>query len=231
MPHYDLPSVDRGPEPDVQVVTGQPLPEEIEETATAQPALFPPGPLAEVSIVPRTVDVIPGGERRVYARAVDAHGRAIRGSIEFRWTVEGDGFAVVGEGPRPAVTAAGGILPSARGLLTVEAHQGSRTESATCGIVVAEPRDLDRGGPGIPKPELVDAPGGSWRSRIDGGSWQVNAGHEDYIALDENRARLRYIVALLGKEIVLRTYNQPGAGELLEHLIAVLAHAERNLRA
>ena len=94
-----------------------------------------------------------------------------------------------------------------------------------------EARARERGGAGIPKPELVDAPGASWRSRMDGTSWQVNAGHEDYISLaSDHRARLRYLVALFGKEIVVRTCAQPGAGELLEHLIAVTAHAERNLR-
>lgn len=31
------------------------------------------------------------------------------------------------------------------------------------------------------------------------------------------------------KEIVQRTYTQPGGAELLEHLIGVIAHAERNL--
>jgi len=64
-----------------------------------------------------------------------------------------------------------------------------------------------------------------------GGRWEVNAGHEDYVALGDGRARVRYLVALLGKEIVARTYALPGAGELLEHLVAVMAHAERNLRA
>jgi len=44
---------------------------------------------------------------------------------------------------------------------------------------------------------------------MEGETWQVNAGHEDYVALDEGRARLRYLVALLGKEIVQRTYAQP----------------------
>lgn len=65
---------------------------------------------------------------------------------------------------------------------------------------------------------------------MDGDVWQVNTGHEDYLAFDDGRARLRYVVALLGKEIVQRTYGQPGAGELLENLVAVIAHAERNLR-
>ena len=41
---------------------------------------------------------------------------------------------------------------------------------------------------------------------------------------------MRYLVSLLAKEIVQRTYSLPGSGEVLEHLVAVIAHAERNLR-
>ena len=117
--------------------------------------------------------------------------------------------------------------------LQLTVRQGDREAVAIASIrvVEAEERAGRGGGAGIPRPELVDAPGASWRSRMNAGAWQVNAGHEDYVALGDGRARLRYLVALLGKEIVLRTYAQPGAGDLLEHLVAVLAHAERNLRA
>ncbi|HEY6039020.1 MAG TPA: methyltransferase domain-containing protein, partial [Kofleriaceae bacterium] len=31
----------------------------------------------------------------------------------------------------------------------------------------------------------IDAPGASWRSRMEGDLWQVNAGHEDYVVLDD----------------------------------------------
>ena len=88
----------------------------------------------------------------------------------------------------------------------------------------------DRGAAGVPKPELVDDAGAPWRSRMDGSQWQVNSGHEDYLALDDGRGRVRYLVSLLAKEIVQRTYSLPGQGEVLEHLVAVIAHAERNLR-
>ena len=79
--------------------------------------------------------------------------------------------------------------------------------------------------------DLIDDPGGNWRSRYDGSTWQVNQQHEDYVALrGDPRARLRYLLALLAKEIVQRSYGQPGTSELLERLVEVLAHAERNLR-
>jgi hypothetical protein len=83
---------------------------------------------------------------------------------------------------------------------------------------------------GIPEPELVDDPGGRWRSRFDGQRWQVNASHDDYIALrGEPRTRLRYLLALFAKEVALRAHGVPGSEEALESLVEILAHAERNL--
>jgi hypothetical protein len=114
--------------------------------------------------------------------------------------------------------------------ISLVVSQGETTASALAVVRCVDPKKRGRGQEGIPKPVLIDAPGASWRSRMEGDVWQVNAGHEDYLALDDGRARIRYLVALLGKEIVQRTYAQPGAGELLEHLVAVVAHAERNLR-
>jgi hypothetical protein len=84
---------------------------------------------------------------------------------------------------------------------------------------------------GIPEPELVDDGNASWRSRFDGQRWQVNAAHEDYAALHgDGRARLRYLLTLLAKEIVQRTHGGPGADTALEGLVEILAHTERNLR-
>jgi len=44
------------------------------------------------------------------------------------------------------------------------------------------------------------------------------------------RGRLRYLLALLAREIVLRTTGRLEAADDLDALIAILAHAERNLR-
>jgi hypothetical protein len=233
MPHYDLPMIDRGPEPDAHAPAGEALPPETEVDeggSGPQAALFPPGPLVAVSITPRVIAVRAGGERRIHARCTDRDGRAIRSGVTFTWSIAGDGFELIGEGARPAVRAFGELLPGVRAVVTVDAREGERTVTAIAEACVVEDRDRDRGGAGVPTPELVDAPSATWRSRMDGDHWQVNAGHEDYTALADSRARVRYLVALLGKEIVARTYAQPGAGELLEHLIAVTAHAERNLR-
>ena len=105
-------------------------------------------------------------------------------------------------------------------MISLVVSQGETTASALAVVRCVDVKKRGRLQDGIPKPVLIDAPGATWRSRMEGDVWQVNAGHEDYLALEDGRARLRYLVALLGKEIVQRTYAQPGAGDLLEHLVA-----------
>jgi hypothetical protein len=59
----------------------------------------------------------------------------------------------------------------------------------------------------------------------------VNASHDDYVVLHgDAKARLRYLLALLAKEIAQRTHGVPGSEAALESLVEILAHAERNLR-
>jgi hypothetical protein len=233
LPQYDLPGVERGTEaapggPGAALSEASAAPEP--ESHAPQQPLFAAGPLASVEIVPSVVAVAPSGERRVLARARDAEGHRVR-DVAFIWTIEGDGFAIVGDGARPAVAASGELLPGAEGRLAVEARHGEHLARAVARVVADVDAARGKSAPGVPKPQLVDAPGAPWRSRMVDDAWQVNAGHEDYLALEDGRPRLRYIISLLGKEIVARTYAQPGAGELLEHLVAVIAHAERNLRA
>jgi len=89
----------------------------------------------------------------------------------------------------------------------------------------------DEAGFGIPEPHLVDAAGETWRSRFDGRRWEVNQMHEDYLALKgEARARLRYLLALLAKDLSQHAHRVPGAVEASEDVAAILALAERNLR-
>jgi hypothetical protein len=89
----------------------------------------------------------------------------------------------------------------------------------------------DEAGFGIPEPHLVDAASETWRSRFDGRRWEVNQMHEDYLALKgEARARLRYLLALLAKDLSQNAHRVPGAVEASEDVAAILALAERNLR-
>lgn len=234
LPQYDLPTMAGGRRDGGggggagAAESGEP--EVLEEAPLAQPQLFPPGPLSTVRVVPDPVEVVPGRERRVRAQALDAEGRAIKEGVVYRWSVEGAGFAVGGEGARPAVTAEGAVRPGASGRLRAEAAQEERRAEALATVVAVEP-PREEGGLGIPEPILVDAPGQSWRSRFDGQRWEVNQMHEDYLALKgEARARLRYLVALLAKDLAQQAHPVPGAKEASEDVVAILALVERNLR-
>ena len=91
--------------------------------------------------------------------------------------------------------------------------------------------DEERCRRGIPRAHLIDAAGETWRSRFDGRRWEVNQMHDDYLALKgEACARLRYLLALLAKDLSQHAHQVPGAVEASEDVAAILALAERNLR-
>ncbi len=232
LPQYDLPPVlgGRGEEDGEAGERGAPEASEADVLPMAQPELFPAGPLAAARIVPDPVEVAPGREHRARAEALDGEGRRIRHGVAFRWSVEGAGFEVRGEGARPAVIAEAGVRPGATARLRLEAEQDGRRAAAEAAIEAVEPR-VDEAGLGIPEPNLVDAPGETWRSRFDGTRWEVNQMHEDYLALKgEARARLRYLLALLAKDLAQHAHRVPGAVEASEDVAAILALVERNLR-
>jgi hypothetical protein len=196
----------------------------------AQPELFPVGPLASVRIVPDPVEIAPGHEHRARAEAFDSEGRRIRSGISYRWSVEGAGFSVRGDGARPAVSAEAAVRPGAAARLRVEAERDERRAVAEAAVEAIEPPS-DEAGFGIPEPHLVDAPGETWRSRFDGKRWEVNQMHDDYLALKgESRSRLRYLLALLAKDLAQHAHRVPGAVEASEDVASILALAERNLR-
>lgn len=237
LPQYEIPAIDsaRG-DPAEKPGEGQPLPRASEGGADGEAApvveLFPPGPLLAVRIEPPQVGLAPGAERRVRAVATDAEGRRIADEVTYAWHLKVPGIVVRGEGVRPAVCAAPAARVGTRGTLSVEAQQGSRTARAEAAVEVVEAgEDEPAARLGIPEPRHVGDPGGLWRSRLTGNVWDINSSHEDYVALrGDARARLRYLLALFAKEIVHRSYGRPGTDELLERMVEVLAHAERNLR-
>jgi LmbE family N-acetylglucosaminyl deacetylase len=108
-------------------------------------------------------------------------------------------------------------------------HADARSEASASVRITEETRAGEA--LGVPEPHLLSDPAGRWRSRMIDSRWEVNDAHPDYLALrNEPRARVRYLLALLAKEIVVRTTGRLDAQELLESLVEVLAHAERNLR-
>jgi len=251
LPQYELPKVeDVQPPPDGTtpvagagaLPAGLPLPggpeigqqgepADIEPAPAEEPTLFPPGPLASVRIVPAEIAIAPGRERRVQAIAVDRDGRRVRGEVALAWSCGNGAVAILGDGAKPLVRVQADARPGTRAEVTVVAAQGAEHAEASATVVVADrPEPSADLAAGVPEPELVDDPGARWRSRFDGQRWQVNASHEDYIALrGEPRTRLRYLLALFAKEVALRAHGVPGSEEALESLVEILAHAERNL--
>lgn len=209
---------------DANVEEGAATPEEA-------PSLFPPGPLASVRIVPAEITVQAGRERRVQAVALDRDGRRARGEVSFAWSSDNQAVELVGDGPKPLVRVQPDARAGLRCAITVVARQDAERAEASAPVQIADrPEPSADLAAGVPEPELVDDSGGRWRSRFDGQRWQVNASHEDYIALrGEPRTRLRYLLALFAKEVALRAHGVPGSEETLESLVEILAHAERNL--
>jgi hypothetical protein len=243
LPQYDLPEVADG-------VSGARLgcrdsAREAEEGGALGPAssetpsppagdplpLFPPGPLASVRIVPEEIAVAPGNERRARAVALDEAGARING-VELEWELQSaaSGITLRGETSRPAIVVRAEVPLGTRAELRVRASAGERMVQASAGIVCVAESSVSET-LGVPEPHMVSDADGRWRSRMLGQRWEVNEAHADYLALRaEPRARVRYLLSLLAKEIVLRTSGRPEVAEVLESLVEVLAHAERNLR-
>ena len=198
--------------------------------------LFAPGDLASARIVPDAVVLRPGRERRVRAEALDEDERIIRRKLSYRWILDGtDSDAAIeirGHGGRPALVAS----PAARagvvaGTLRVAIEEDGIVVHAAAPVVVEDGDDAGGSDHGIPEPLFESDARGGWRSRFDGPRWIVNDAHEDWIALRvEPRTRLRYVLSLFAKDVVLRSYALPGSSEVLERMVEILAHAERNLR-
>ena len=206
----------------------EPRPAEDDEAEDPAPVphLLPPGPAHHVRISPDPIRIWPGGKRRARAIVFDIHGQQIAAhttwtASSLQITIDGDGAARVlglselaGNGPFTVTVGA-------------EANGGACSTVVELAIVEGPPA----GGPGagIPEPILVDEPGHSWRSRLSTGGWHVNIGHPDYLALaPDARARLRYMVALFAKDLTVSATHPANEG-VLDQMIDVIAHAERNL--
>lgn len=241
LPQYELPEVAGGGEPrspaapdaEAGAALGEGAVADEPNAAGAVLELFPPGPVTSVTLTPAPVPVAPGLERRVRATARDRDGRAVTDEVTFVWSLvdaRGVGLELRGEGARPALFAPPGAPLGVAGELVVEARAAGRDARAAASIEIVEPPEEPLGA-GIPEPHLVSDPDGTWRSRTRGERWEVNEAHEDYRALRADaRSRLRYLLALLAREIVLRTTGHAEAAADIDAVIAILAHAERNLR-
>ena len=192
-------------------------------TAPAAPShLYPPGPLASVEIRPKRSVIPVEGERRLHAVARDADARELTDGVEFAWRLEGAG-SLDAAGLTTVYRAPG--EPCESRVLVIATQGGLRAESAADVHVADIDEPDEHGGTGVPDPEPVEASGEEWRSRLEGGHWQFNTGHRDYLAVrDDARRRLRYLVQLFAKEVVLRNFGEPGDAVLLERMVQVLTY-------
>jgi len=189
------------------------------------PTLLPPGPATHVRVSPDPLRLWPGGAKRVRATVTDLHGQRIRATIT--WTTSSPSVSIDGDGA--AITLRLSEFPVEPLAVTVIAEANGGACSHVAELVVVDGPPAGGDGAGIPEPILADEPGAAWRSRMTASGWYVNIGHPDYRALAvEPRARLRYLVALLGKDLTVAT-THPASEPVLDQMIDVLTHAERNL--
>ena len=200
------------------------------EEATPPVDLLPPGPLATVRVRPSAMRVECRGSRRAQADAVDIAGRRVQEPVEYVWSLDAPVGTLEPEGQddRRVRFDAGDAEGSAT--LTVVAECAERRAQGGIAIEVLREIPAGRGNEGIPEPELVHLPGAAWRSRMEDGRWQVNAGHRDYRAnADRPALKLRYMAMLFAKEVVLRSGQDPRLEKPLEQLVEVAGYADRRL--
>jgi hypothetical protein len=246
LPQYDLPTVGATSSesaPELAAVEGTPdvgapvallrdvRPEEGDEEESGLDA----GPVASVQIVPAFVRIAPGGERTVRAVCRDVAGRKVdAGSYEWRLP-DGDrvGVTMSADGKRARLTAAEGAPMGGEVALMAVAWDDEHAEPAAAVAAVRITEDTPEvyARLGIPEPTLVHAPDARWRSRMRGYTWEINDAHPDCVRVaGDARRRIRYLVALLGKEIVMASTGRTDTAEVLESLVEVMVHAEGNLR-
>jgi hypothetical protein len=190
--------------------------------------LFPPGPLETLRIQPSRATVVRGTDKHLAAQALDNRGRRLDRDVLIRWQCDSPLGELEDRGDGRAVFHAGGD----EGKVTIEATaiSAERTASASCKLEIVQSRLQAPGDRGIPQPDLVEAAAEEWRSRVLNDRWQINSGHPDFLATSASaRLRLRYLLSLLAKEVVLRSFGQPLDGPLLEKLVEVLAFSERQM--
>jgi len=197
---------------------------------TPPPDLLPAGPLAAVRLTPSPIRVECGGRKRVQATGVDAIGSPVEGPVSYSWRLSGPvGTIEEVEGSSGRALLRAGAEP-AEGALSVTARCAENEATVETIVEVLEEIAAGRSAEGIPQPEFVQEPGAPWRSRMLDGRWQVNAAHRDYRPIADRPAlKLRYLALLFGKEVILRSSQDPRLEKPLEQLAEIAAYADRNI--
>lgn len=186
--------------------------------------LFMGGKLASLQIVPGEARVERFGAKRFRADARDENGFRIRRPLDIRWEID----APLGR-LEPITGTTTTFLAGAdtgKANLTATATEGGEPIDARATVHVVDLLDATR--TGIPEPSFVEDPSGNWRSRMRGGRWEVNSAHQNFhTAVESPRRKLRYLAALLAKEIVIHSFPAPSLEPILERLVEVLTIADR----
>jgi hypothetical protein len=195
--------------------------------------LLPPGPLAGVHIRPSTVRVACNTVRTIRAYATDATQRPLEDNVECEWSLAGDvGALLEDDQGRSGCMRLHAATEEATGTITVTARHDGLSAVAEAPVEVLYNLGSAGANEGIPKPELINASGLTWRSRMQDGQWQVNTAHPDYRNIETRPApKLRYLAMLFAKEVVQRSHQDPRLAEPLEQLVEIAAFADRNLSA
>jgi hypothetical protein len=196
--------------------------DEASPDTSPQSEIFPPGPWTTLELRPKRVVVSPSEPTIVRIITRDAEGRPTEDEVPVRLEVEGP-FEVELEPPKRIIVAAAARAGNGKLRVVASEQPEVRVEAS---LVVSDSSVEDAG---IPRPEQVNEPNETWRSRFIGTSWQINVGHPDYrdLAADP-KARLQYLAYLLAKEVVSRNFPRPEVGALLEQMVGVLAALERS---
>ena len=198
------------------------------EEGDQQPSLLPAGPLARLHIVPEHSRLARLGAMTLRAQARDAEGVRIERVLEIEWSIAPALAHLENVSGRSARIRAGEeVGPAAVRAL---AREGGVEVVAEADVEIVDQIEAAGTRAGIPEPVFLNEPYASWRSRMQSGRWEVNSGHPDYGTASETaRRRLRYLAALLAKEVVLHSFPMPQLGSTLERLVSVLTLAERRL--
>ncbi len=223
-----------------------------------EPELFPPGPLATVEIHPARASISPNHARPFHAVARDSDKQRIREGVAFSWSiVDGTDLATLtalalpGESPSDdrsnsnALDSCTTIHNSSRvqlwasdrceGMVTLTLTGEAKGAQATATAAINIVEDLassTRRQSGLPEPQPFYDPSGNWRSRMNGDRWEFNSGHTDYLStVGNDKRKLRYVASLLAKELVLKRFQMPNAGMLLEEMLEILSWIEGKISA
>lgn len=235
-PHYDFFPVrgdQRSPARGEGGSDGAPVAETQEPSAEAENddlPLLAAGPLESLEIVPGATRVERLGRRILRAVARDAAGARLRSGVEIEWSADGALGRLESPAGRSTVFEAGPETGVAT--ISAKAREGERSAVASATVEITEAAaESDSNRAGIPEPIFVDDPASPWRSRVRSERvWEVNSGHPDYRAAAETpRRKLRYLAALLAKEVVLHSFPSPQLGPTLERMVEVLTITERRL--